>query len=171
MDPLKLLADVKGKVLDAINFDMLKSAYELQAQNLDQLKSNNDAFRENNELLKEKAARLQSDVVRLRTEVERLEKGALAKPPIYTPTGLPLQMLRSFKRRDASSLEDTQIMQDVRSGTLEFEAAIKELQMANLLRASSLRMRSRGDRGVSWGGTTYALSDEGRKLILALPND
>ncbi len=28
MDPLKLLGDVRGKVLDAINFDKLKSAYE-----------------------------------------------------------------------------------------------------------------------------------------------
>ena len=44
MDVIAILQTLKGKVLDATHFDMLKHAYELQDQNLKQLKTNNDVY-------------------------------------------------------------------------------------------------------------------------------
>ena len=35
-------------MLDAVNFELLKTAYELQNQNIEQLKNNNTALKESN---------------------------------------------------------------------------------------------------------------------------
>src|SRR5688572_26032865 len=52
MDVISILNGIKGKVLDAAHFDLLRSAYDLQNENIEQLKSNNEAIRENNILLR-----------------------------------------------------------------------------------------------------------------------
>jgi hypothetical protein len=52
MDFLGMLNGLKGKVLDAAHFDLLKSAYDLQNENITQLKSNNEALKENAELVR-----------------------------------------------------------------------------------------------------------------------
>ena len=41
---MQILAGLKDKVLDASHFDILRHAYELQNQNIEQLKTNNDAL-------------------------------------------------------------------------------------------------------------------------------
>ena len=53
-DVLKILSDIKGKALDAVNFELLKRTYELQNKNIEQLKNNNEALKESINLLKEK---------------------------------------------------------------------------------------------------------------------
>ena len=54
MDVLSVLNGIKGKVLDAANHDLLRRAYDLQNDNIEQLKSNNDALRESNSMHKER---------------------------------------------------------------------------------------------------------------------
>ena len=53
MDAISLLSGLKNKVLDAKNYDLLKRTYDLQNQNIEQLKTSNTAFKENNERLKD----------------------------------------------------------------------------------------------------------------------
>ena len=78
MDTLKILGDIKGKVLDAAHFDLLKHAYELQEKNIEQLKSNTEALKESNEQYKEKLYKLEQEIKKLQkliTDYElRLEK-------------------------------------------------------------------------------------------------
>jgi len=55
-DVIKILADIKGKALDVVHFELLKNAYELQNKNIEQLKTNNEALEESIKLLKQKNA-------------------------------------------------------------------------------------------------------------------
>lgn len=73
MDPIAILSGIKDKVLDAHHFDLLKKAYEVQNQNIEQLKTNNEALRENNSLLKEKAAKQEKEITLLKGTVEELK--------------------------------------------------------------------------------------------------
>jgi hypothetical protein len=66
MDISKILSDIKGKALDAAHFDLLKHAYDLQNENIEQLKSNNQALKESNEFLEEKVKRLEKENESLR---------------------------------------------------------------------------------------------------------
>jgi FtsZ-binding cell division protein ZapB len=65
MGAIEILDLVKGKVLDAANFEKLKSAYELQENNIEQLKTNNDALKESNGLLREKNQKLVAQIEQL----------------------------------------------------------------------------------------------------------
>lgn len=51
MEITKILQTIKGKVLDATHFELLRNAYELQEKNITQLKSNNEALKESNVLI------------------------------------------------------------------------------------------------------------------------
>lgn len=72
MDLVKILSGLKGKVLDATHFDLLKHAYELQDKNISQLKINNTALKESNELLKSKVDENKEEISFLQKETERL---------------------------------------------------------------------------------------------------
>ena len=54
MGAIQTLDLIKGKVLDAANFEILKSAYEMQEKNIEQLKTSNEALKDNNQALNEK---------------------------------------------------------------------------------------------------------------------
>ena len=69
MDIARILGSIKGKVLDATHFELLKHAYELQVQNTDQLNNNNEALKENNELLQQKLRELEDENSRLKKVV------------------------------------------------------------------------------------------------------
>ena len=80
MDMLAILSGIKGKVLDAHNFDLLKRVYDLQNENIEQLKSNNEALKEKNGLLEEKAALLKKDNESLKATIETLKSRLAALP-------------------------------------------------------------------------------------------
>ncbi|EHF7843799.1 hypothetical protein J3Y18_003593, partial [Salmonella enterica] len=63
---------VKGKVLDAAHFELLKHAYELQEHNISQLKTNNAALKESNELLKERSKGIEDKVEQLEDELHQV---------------------------------------------------------------------------------------------------
>ena len=53
MDAISLLNGVKNKVLDATNYELLKHNYELQNQNIEQLKTAKELSEKSNEHLQE----------------------------------------------------------------------------------------------------------------------
>ena len=71
-----ILQGLKGKALDVKDVELLKHAYELQDQNLKQLKTNNDALHENVGLMREKTERMQQEIERLTTENRQLRAEA-----------------------------------------------------------------------------------------------
>ena len=101
MDIVQLLTLIKGKVLDATNFELLKNAYELQKQNNDQLKENNDALKESNSLFKEKLAHLENEKNELREQISSQKFEAISER----------ELPRGFKRSNNNLLiapDDTQ---------------------------------------------------------------
>ena len=80
VDIAPILSSIKDKVLDARHIELLKHAYELQNQNIEQLKSNNEALREKALLLEEKAALLNRENEALKTTINTLESRLAAQP-------------------------------------------------------------------------------------------
>lgn len=72
MDILNILEQLKQKGLDVVQIELLKSAYELQNRNIEQLKDNNDALRESHQLLKEKVTTLEKENEVLKNEFKAL---------------------------------------------------------------------------------------------------
>ena len=73
MDISKILGEIKGKILDAAHFDLLKRAYDLQNENIEQLKSNNEAFKESNSLLEKENRSIREENQKLKTENHQLK--------------------------------------------------------------------------------------------------
>jgi len=80
VDITAILSGIKGKVLDAQHFDLLKHAYDLQNQNIEQLKSNNEALKEKAQLLSEKATLLLRENEALKTTIKTLESRLASLP-------------------------------------------------------------------------------------------
>lgn len=76
VDVMGLLDSLKGKALDLKHIDLLKHAYELQQQNVEQLRTNNDALKESNELLREKVEALKAQVQDWMGRAESADKRA-----------------------------------------------------------------------------------------------
>ncbi len=73
MEITKILSTIKGKVLDATNYELLSSAYEIQQQNIIQLKENNTSIKENNELLKNKIQNQEETIKDFKIEISKLK--------------------------------------------------------------------------------------------------
>jgi len=161
MDIFGILTSIKGKVLDAANFDILRSAYVLQNQNIEQLKSNNEAITENNQLLRERCAKLEEEIVRLKAENANLhseqDNGNTAKND-YTPTGISLQILQLYQKVDKSLLFDEQVASMIKHSKLEIEVAFSELSENKIVSWGIV-----GDRGIG-----YYLTTHGKRLVLNL---
>ncbi len=161
MDILGILTGIKGKVLDAAHFDLLRSAYDLQNQNIEQLKSNNEAVTENNQLLRERCEKLETEIGRLKAENAglraELAEGKTAKID-YTPTGIPLQILRLYRQVDEHLLFDEQVTSVLSHSKLEIEVAFSELSENNIVSLGIM-----GDRGAG-----YYLTTPGKKLVLQI---
>jgi predicted transcriptional regulator len=82
MDITKILSTIKGKVLDATNYELLVSAYDLQQQNIIQLKENNTSIKESNTLLKEKLDAYEKLIKEQEEKISQFEVQALI--PIST---------------------------------------------------------------------------------------
>ena len=82
MDVIGVLSSVKDKVLDAAHHDLLKGAYELQNENITQLRSNNEALKESNILLQEKVTEQKKEIKRLRVSVKELTAKLDALPDV-----------------------------------------------------------------------------------------
>lgn len=158
MDILGILQTLKGKVLDATHFELLKHAYELQDENVKQLKNNNEALKESNGLVKEKMGRLEAELARLRGIIEELEKKVPAVAPVsgYSPTRAEAAILEQYVKCDETRLYDEQLFRLIRMSKIEIEAGFDELQMHKLIDIGSV-----GSHGAS-----YYLTDEGKQFVL-----
>ena len=74
MDITKILSTIKGKVLDAANYELLANAYDLQQQNIIQLKENNTSIKESNSLLKEKLESYKKTMHEQNEKITQLEE-------------------------------------------------------------------------------------------------
>lgn len=161
MDILGILTRIKSKVLAAAHFDMLQSAYALQNQNAEQLKSNNDAITENNQLLREHCEKLEAEIGRLKVEnaglLVELTEGKTGETD-YTPTDIPLQILKLYRHIDEHILFDEQVASELTHSKLEIELAFSELTENNIVSLGIM-----GDRGAGYFLTTY-----GKRRVLQI---
>lgn len=85
MDITKILSTIKGKVLDATNYELLVSAYDLQQQNIIQLKENNSSIKESNTLLKEKLDNNKKLLEAQKEKIAQLESQTLLQNNTNSP--------------------------------------------------------------------------------------
>jgi hypothetical protein len=157
MDILGVLQALKGKVLDAAHFELLKHAYELQDENLRQLKNNNDALRENNELSKDKATRLEAENKALRRKVEVLETDRPKGPAPEVELSLAANtILEKFKELDKTDLYDEDLFKWLDMTRIEIETGLDELQNLGLIDIA----------GYGQQGNNYYLTEKGKRFIL-----
>jgi len=161
MDIGKLLGGLKGKVLDAGHFELLKHAYDLQEQNVTQLKSNNAALKESNELLKEKAGNYLEELEFLKKENDRLSKlvKSLNKEVENEPIVLSdnaIKLLQRIIQEDVTDFYQNAIVDVMDLSRIEVEAALDEMSEKGLISSMSAR------RGY---GLHYHLTSTAKKAL------
>ncbi len=154
MDISKILQNLKGKVLDATHFDLLKHAYELQEENIKQLRTNNDALKESHKLMAAKMATLESEHTNLEAEISVIQK-ALPEPKEIELSEYAEEVLRVFRSVDSTQLMDIVIVGKSGLNNIQAESGIAELQEANYM--------FRGYKRV--GGTLFKLNSSGKQRI------
>jgi chromosome segregation ATPase len=159
MDITSILKGIKGKVLDASHFDLLKHAYELQNQNISQLKSNNEAIKESNQLLQEKIRRLENEIAtinrsfeKLKTRLEEIE----AQKPSFDLSEVAMDILGLYLKQDATDLYNEQIVSSLPHNRIKVESAIDELSEAKIIDFASGHMDY---------GNNYHLTEIGKKFL------
>lgn len=84
MEIVKLLGTFKGKALDLKDVELLKHAYQLQDENIKQLKTSNDLFREQVESLRLQIRERDSEIASLTGEIAQtkaqLEEAVRQRP-------------------------------------------------------------------------------------------
>jgi len=168
MDIIQILSTIKGKVLDAANFELLKTAYGLQNQNIEQLKNNNTALKESNDLLKEKINSLNKDNSTLKERVLILEDELRLKKEDSRSQGLSevaLAILGKCIKHDVTEFNDESMLGSLSPySRIQVESAIDELEKLQLIYARSI-MGGFGE------GTDYSLTAEGKKAALKIPSE
>ncbi len=164
MDLVSILNGIKGKVLDAAHFDLLRSAYDLQNENIEQLKSNNEALRDSNSLLNERIDKREMEIARLKAENADLRARVAdtsADTLEYQPTGLAKQILQMYRQVDEHLLFDKHAASVLPNSQLEVEVAFSELTKEKVVTSGIF-----GDRGAG-----YFLTAAGKRLVLRLEPD
>ena len=162
MEITKILGGLKDKVLDAANFELLKSAYELQEFNIEQLKSTNTAITENNMLLKEQVQQLEGELDALRSENSDLRTRVKEQSPqqIEMPTGLTLGVLGVFYQADETTLYEGQIQGGLNASMVQIAAALSDLTAREFIRLAAVSPRL---------GARYRLTALGQKFVAEFP--
>ena len=160
----KILASIKGKVLDAAHFELLKSAYDLQAQNLEQLQANNAALKESNDLLKEKAGTLAKQCEQLKVRVAELEARLAAAAPEakdvrFSETATAI--LTRCVKQDITDFYAEEMIEALPITRMEVEVAIDELEAREVLELGSIGPR----------GPRYVLTEIGMRRALDMKNN
>jgi chromosome segregation ATPase len=152
-----ILGGLKDKVLDAAHFELLKHAYDLQEQNIQQLKSNNAAIKEAHDLLQEKVRGLVEANRQLQEEVASLTlRLPLPEPDANQLSEVAIQILAFCKINDLTDAYGDVFYDNLGYSKIEIDAAIDELEKAGLLDIASVGMR----------GTNYYLTDTGKRFVL-----
>ena len=143
MDILKILDGVKGKVLDAAHFELLKHAYELQEHNISQLKTNNAALKESNELLKERSKGTEDKVEQLEEELchvkTQLKQQIAEDDEIIKLSENATKIISRIINDDATDFYENAMIDLMDISRISVKAALDELSEHGLIEAYSAR--------------------------------
>jgi hypothetical protein len=156
MDIINKLGAIKGKVFDASHFDLLKHAYELQNQNIVQLKNDNDALGESNELLKQKIKELNDENTILKETIEKYKNIIKLLPQtslIDNFSEIAVNILGLYIRNDTTELWEKFIMRTLPFDEIQVQAGLNELCRAELISSYSFDPSH---------GKEYSLTEKGR---------
>ncbi len=159
MDILSILSGLKGKVLDAAHFELLQSAYELQSQNISQLKENNAAIKESNVLLTDKIKQLTNENKELQDKLENL-KSRIPQADNEV-SNIAMALLKKCSEIDATDFYVDQMIDLIPYTKMQFEAAIEELEEIKYLEFSI------NDQS----GDNYRITRDGKKYVLQICSD
>ncbi len=154
MNIAKILHGLKGQVLDAAHFELLKHAYELQEENIRQLKTNNEALKESQKLLTEKLSALENDYSALESNVDEIRKN-LPDPEVTEISDYAQNVLDAYKKADSTQMLKKDIASMSKMTNIQTESGIAELAEARYLRGTARRA----------GGILYSLSSSGKQLL------
>jgi hypothetical protein len=135
MGMTEILAQVKDKVLDAAHFELLKHAYELQEENIAQLKTNNESLKESNVLLKEKLERLETANNGLNTVINNL-KARLKKLDCASNQNLSdvaNSVIQAFLDNDTTEMMKHDLEDPSRLSKIEIAAGLDELKKKHII--------------------------------------
>ena|ERR1043166_2645533 len=156
MDIIGMLTGLKDKVLDAAHYEILRAAYELQNDSIDQLKTNNEALRESNGLLRERATALETELKAVRHELLQAKLHAPVAPSDYKPKGVAQAILKCYQKSGKTTHYDTEFKREIKCSDIELSAAIRELRESKIIESPG------GDSN----GTSYRLERAGEQLII-----
>lgn len=143
MDILKILDGVKGKVLDAAHFELLKHAYELQEHNISQLKTNNAALKESNELLKERSKGIEDKVEQLEEELyhvkTQLKQQVAEDDEIIKLSENATKIMSRIINEDVTDFYENAMIDLMDISRISVKAALDELSEYGLIEAYSAR--------------------------------
>ena len=160
MDAISLLSGLKDKVLDAKNFELLKHTYDLQNENIEQLKTSNTAFKESNERLQDEVNGLKTENESLKQTVDELTQRVSQLNGGSVSSGLSevaLAILELYHRLDKTTLYNkADIFPALDFSKIKLESAIDELKATEMIIGIGARM----DYGLS-----YSLTAQGKKYL------
>jgi cell division protein FtsB len=160
MDAISLLSGLKDKVLDAKNFDLLKHTYDLQNQNIEQLKTSNDFFKEDNKRLREEVNVLKTENESLKQTVTELTERVSQLNGGSASSGLSkvaFAVLGLYQQLDETHLyREAVIVPTLNFSKIQIESAIDELMNADLIICGSSNPRQ---------GLRCSLTVEGKKYL------
>ena len=155
MDIIKILGTLKGKVLDASHFDLLKHAYDLQKKNIVQLKNNNDVLKESNDLLKQKIIELNAENTILKETIEEYKNQIKTIPRTSLMDNLSeiaINILELYISNNTTELWEKFIMRTLPFSKIQVQAGLDELCSAELISSYSFDPSH---------GKEYSLTDKG----------
>lgn len=177
MDMISILNGLKNKVLDVKNYELLKHTYELQEENIKQLKTSNETIKDNNKLLQEKVDLLEKENRELNKSLPKIQD----RNESEVLSEVELAILELYRERSAEPLyKESQIIPALSSNftRIQIEAEIDKLEEVKMLEWS----HRKSDRGrSSWlearnklrvnvqsheDDIPYALTKEGRKKLV-----
>ena len=156
MDIIDILGTIKGKVLDTSHFDLLINAYELQNQNIVQLKDNNDALRVSSELLKQKIKELNDENTILRETIKKYKNIIKLLPQtslIDNFSEIAVNILELYISNDTTELWEKYIMRTLSFSEIQVQEGLDELRRAELISSYSFDPSH---------GREYSLTEKGR---------
>ena len=156
MDIITILGTIKGKVLDAAHFDLLIKAYELQNQNIVQLKDNNDALGVSSELLKQKIKELNDENAILKETIKKYKNIIKLLPQtslIDNFSKIAVNILELYISNDTTELWEKYIMRTLPFSEIQVQEGLDELRRAELISSYSFDPSH---------GREYSLTEKGR---------
>ena len=155
MSVTDVLSGIKGKVLDATHFELLKHAYELQDENVKQLKTSNELLRQKIEKLEEENETLRGMVRQLQQQIR--ESRSASGPPGLSEVARAL--LEQLVTEDTTEFNSDQVSSVLPYSKIQVEAALTELREAGMIHQSAISLFGQGvDYHLTGYGQQYVVN-------------